>query len=168
MQVIDFIEQRIGNTSERHARGDQYDAIPFELSHAFESIRSSPAYVDVLRRVRDWMLREDVWFRHEASRILKALAGGLQTPLYGVLMEWVESDDIRKLKEVACLLHEFNVGGPFHLTFRIARRMVTHREADHRAYGVPRRWSRCWGPSGSFTTCGHGPGSRSRCTPAPS
>ena len=60
MQVIDFIEQRIGNTAERHARGDQYDAIPFELSHAFESIRSSPEYVDVLRRVRDWTLREDV------------------------------------------------------------------------------------------------------------
>jgi Rubredoxin-like zinc ribbon domain (DUF35_N) len=58
--------------------------------------------------------------------------------------------------------------GRLRLTFRIARRMVTHREADHRAYGVPRRWSRCWGPSGRFTTCGHGPGSRSRCTPAPS
>ena len=63
MQVINFIEQRIGNTAERHSRDDQYDAIPFELSHAFESIRSSPAYVDMLRRVRDWMLREDVWFR---------------------------------------------------------------------------------------------------------
>ena len=46
MQVIDFIEKRIGNTAERHARGDQYDAFPFELSHAFESIRSSLAYVD--------------------------------------------------------------------------------------------------------------------------
>jgi energy-coupling factor transporter ATP-binding protein EcfA2 len=66
MQVIDFIEHRIGNAAERHARGDQYNAIPFELSHAFESIRSSPRYVDVLRRVRGWMLREDVWFRDEA------------------------------------------------------------------------------------------------------
>jgi HEAT repeats len=114
MQVIDFIEPRIGNTAERHARGDQYDAIPFEFSHAFESIRSSPVYVDVLRRVRDWTLREDVWFRHDAPRILKGLAGGLQTPLYGVLMEWVESDDIRKLKEVASILCEYNVGGPFY------------------------------------------------------
>ena len=113
-QVIDFIEQRIGNTAERHARGDEYDAIPLELSHAFESIRSSPAYVDVLRRVRDWMLREDVWLRHEAPRILKGLAGGLQTPLYGVLMEWAESDDIRKLKEVTRTLREHDVGGPFY------------------------------------------------------
>jgi Effector-associated domain 10 len=118
MQAIDFIEQRIGNTPERHARGDQYDAIPFELSHAFESIRSSPAHVDVLRRVRDWMLREDVWFRHEAPRVLKSLAGGLQTPLYGVLKEWVESDDVGKLKEVASILREFNVGGPFYALCR--------------------------------------------------
>jgi hypothetical protein len=118
MQAIDFIEQRIGNTPERRARGDQYDAIPFEFSHAFESIRSSPAYVDVLCRVRDWMLREDFWFRHEAPGILKGLAGGLQTPLYGVLMEWVESDDTRKLKEVARILREFNVGGYFYALCR--------------------------------------------------
>jgi hypothetical protein len=114
MHVIDFIEQRIDNTPERHARGEQYDAIPFELSHAFESIGSSPAYVDILCRVRDWMLREDFLFRYEAPRILKGLAGGLQTPLYGVLLEWVESDDIRKLKEVASILREYNVGGPFY------------------------------------------------------
>jgi hypothetical protein len=42
MQVIDFLEKRIGNTAERHARGDHYDAIPFECSDVFESIRSSP------------------------------------------------------------------------------------------------------------------------------
>jgi hypothetical protein len=118
MQVINFIEQRIGNTAERHARDDQYDAIPFDLSHAFESIRSSPTYVDVLRRVRDWMLHEDVWFRHEAPQVLKSLAGGLQTPLYGVLMEWVESNDTRKLKEVARILRAFNVGGPFYALCR--------------------------------------------------
>ncbi|MGH8064424.1 MAG: hypothetical protein ACRERE_04145 [Candidatus Entotheonellia bacterium] len=114
IQVVDFIEQRIGNTAERHARDDQYDPIPFELSHAFESIRTSSAYIDVLRRVRDWMLHEDVWFRDEAPRVLKALAGSLHPSLYRVLMTWVESDDIRKLKEVARLLHEFNVGSPFY------------------------------------------------------
>jgi hypothetical protein len=42
MQVIDFLEKRIGNTAERRARGDHYDAIPFECSDVFESIRSSP------------------------------------------------------------------------------------------------------------------------------
>ena len=29
-------------------------------------------------------------------------------------MEWVESDDTRKLKEVARILREYNVGGPFY------------------------------------------------------
>jgi hypothetical protein len=29
-------------------------------------------------------------------------------------MEWVESDDTRKLKEVANILREFNIGGPFY------------------------------------------------------
>lgn len=114
MHVIDFIEQRIGNTAERYARGDQYDAIPFEFSRAFESIRASPAYVDVLRRVRDWIRREDAWLRDEAPQVLKALAGSLHPSLYRVLMEWVESDDIRKLKAVARILREYNVGGPFY------------------------------------------------------
>jgi hypothetical protein len=59
------------------------------------------------------MLHEDVWFRDEAPRVLKALAGSLHPSLYRVLMEWVESDDIRKLKEVARILREYNVGGPF-------------------------------------------------------
>ena len=64
------------------------------------------------------MLREDVWFRHEAARVLKSVAGGLQTPLYGVLMGWVESDDTRKLREVASVLREFNVGDPFYALCR--------------------------------------------------
>ena len=48
------------------------------------------------------------------SAVLKALAGSLHTSLYSVLMEWVESDDIRKLKEVARILRKYNVGGPFY------------------------------------------------------
>jgi hypothetical protein len=63
-------------------------------------------------------LREDFLFRYEAPRILKGLAGGLQAPLYGVLLEWVESEDTRKLKEVASILREYNVGGPFYTLCR--------------------------------------------------
>jgi hypothetical protein len=114
MQVIDFLEKRIGNTAERHARGDHYDAIPFECFHAFESIRSSPRFIDALRRVRDWRLCEDAWFRDEASGVLKSLAGGLHTSLYRVLMEWANSNDIRKLKEAARLLRMFNNGSLFY------------------------------------------------------
>lgn len=114
MQVIDFVERRISSSAERRTKDDRYDAIPFQFSRATESIRSSPAYPDVLRRVRDWMLREDVWFHLETPHVLKEISGGLEDPLYGVLMEWVESDDIKKLKGVASILREFNFGRPFY------------------------------------------------------
>ncbi|TKJ28621.1 MAG: hypothetical protein CEE40_11135 [Chloroflexi bacterium B3_Chlor] len=118
MQVIDFIERRIRAASERRAQDDRYSPIPFRFSHAMDNIRSSVEYVGVLRRVRDWMLREDAWFRLETPRILRELSAGLGGPLYDVLLEWVQSGDMEKLKGVVGILREFNVGDQFYALSR--------------------------------------------------
>ena len=127
MQVIDFIEHRIDAIQDRRAEDERYDAIPFQFSRAMDSIRSSPQYLDVLRRVRDWILRDDLWFGLEAPRVLKEISGGLGAPLYRVLMEWVVSGDDQKLRTVAGILREFNVGRPF---FSLSREIIRRTDDE--------------------------------------
>ena len=114
MQVIDFIEQRIAAAHERRAKEERYEPVPFQFARAMESIRESEEYPDVLRRVRDWMLRENIWFRLETPRVLKAIAGGLDETLYAVLMEWIESNEPEKLWGIAIILQKFNEGDVFY------------------------------------------------------
>jgi len=128
MQVIDFIERRISTAQERQATEERYDAVPFQFSRAMDTIRSSPQYLDVLRRVRDWMLRDDAWFRLETPRVLKEIPGGLGAPLYRVLMEWVDSGDDQKLTAVASILREFNEGRVF---YNLCREII--RRTDEKA-----------------------------------
>jgi len=128
MQVIDFIERRISTTQERQATEERYNAVPFQFSRAMDTIRSSPQYLDVLRRVRDWMLRDDAWFRLKTPRVLKEISGGLGAPLYRVLMEWVDSGDDQKLTAVASILREFNEGRVF---YNLCREII--RRTDEKA-----------------------------------
>ena len=61
------------------------------------------------------MLRVDARFGMvETPLVLLALAGNLDEVLYGVLMEWVESNDVRKQRAVATILHTFNSGQSFY------------------------------------------------------
>lgn len=120
MQVIDFIERRIKIKAEQCEIGEYYEAIHFPYSRAVESIRSSTEYPDILRRVRDWMLREGFWF-FETPEVLKEIAGSLSEPLYSILMEWVKSSKIQKVLAVAKILREFNSGQLF---YRLSREII--------------------------------------------
>ncbi|MBC8448331.1 MAG: DUF4062 domain-containing protein [Chloroflexi bacterium] len=131
MYVIDFIEHRISAISERWAQDKRYDAVSFQFSRAVGSIRSSSQYLDVLHRVCDWMLRDDLWFRLETPRVLKEISGGLDDSLYRVLMEWVESDDHQKLWAVASILQEFNTGFSF---YNLCREII-RRTDDEKILG---------------------------------
>ncbi len=113
MKVIDFIERRIIIKGEQHERSEYYEAINLPYSLVAKSIQSSTEYSNVLRRVRDWMLREDVWL-YKAPKVLKEIAGSLSEPLYSVLMEWVKSGDVQKLHAVAKILRVFNSGQLFY------------------------------------------------------
>ncbi len=123
MRVIDFIEQRIAAAHERKTEDEQYTAVPFQFTRTMDSIRNSAEYTDVLRRVRDWVLRDDFSFRWEAPHVLKAISGGLEETLCAVLMEWVNSGEVEKLRSVAAILQEFNEGSAFYdLSHEIIRR----------------------------------------------
>ncbi|MBD2458483.1 hypothetical protein H6G80_31010 [Nostoc sp. FACHB-87] len=113
MNVIDFIERRIIIQAEQHGISEYYEAIHLPYSRVAKSIQSSNEYSNILRRVRDWMLRGDVWL-YKAPKVLKEIAGSLSEPLYRVLMEWVKSGDVQKLYAVAKILRVFNSGQLFY------------------------------------------------------
>ncbi|MGE0684097.1 MAG: hypothetical protein AB7P69_24720, partial [Candidatus Binatia bacterium] len=121
LQVLDFIERRISST-ERRKKEEQYDAIPFQFFRALESLRSSPVYSEMLRRVRDWMLREDFAFQWEAPHILKEMSRNGEEPLYIILREWVETGDPQKLKSVVRILRKFNASQTF---YDLCRKIVS-------------------------------------------
>ncbi len=112
--VIDFIEKRIKIASTKDAEALNYRVIPHSRSRAFDNIRTNPQYLDILRRVRDWMLRDDIWFRMNTADVLKNITGGLGAPLYRVLMEWVEAGEVEKLQGIVQILREFNTGKLFY------------------------------------------------------
>lgn len=152
MQVIDFVERRINAIEERREGDERYDAVPFQFSRAMDTIRSSPQYLDVLRRVRDWMLRDDPWFHFETPHVLQGISGGLGAPLYGVLMEWVDSGDDQKLSAVASIIREFNVGQPFYdLCREIIRRTDDEGTLGSIAAAIGSTPGAIWGEMSNFS-----------------
>jgi hypothetical protein len=127
MEVVPFLERRISAVQERREENERYNAVPFQFSRAMDTIRSSPQYLNVLRRVRDWMLRDDAVFQWETPRVLKRITGGLGSPLYKVLMEWVDSGEEENLQAVARILREFNEGGPF---YNLCREIVSRTDDE--------------------------------------
>ncbi|TVP63444.1 MAG: ATP-binding protein [Nodularia sp. (in: Bacteria)] len=113
MKVIDFIERRIIIQAEQHGISEYYEAIHLPYSLAAKSIQSSIEYSNVLRRLRDWMLRDDFWF-YKTPQVFKEISINLSEPLYSVLMEWVKSREIQKLYAVAKILRVFNSGQLFY------------------------------------------------------
>ncbi len=128
MQLIDFIEHRIKARPERYQRDGYYEAFPKPFSHAFDDIKARPEYPDILRRVRDWMLQDNFLLRWEAPALLKQLSLNLKDELYSVLMEWVESRDADKLKAVASILREFNLGQSF---YDLSREIIVRTQDEN-------------------------------------
>lgn len=114
MQIVDFIERRIIAAKERHKADEHYRVVPVRFVEVASSLRTSSQYLDALQQVRDWMLNDDPLFVSEAPNVLVEIAGGLGAPLYGVLMEWIESNDVEKLRAVAGVLRLVNDGRLFY------------------------------------------------------
>jgi hypothetical protein len=114
IRLFDFIERRISNLAESHSANGHYEVIPFDFSRALASIPANPSYPAVLRRVRDWMLRDSRSCRRYAPRILKALASELDTALYDALLEWGKAGNIQEIRMVAMVLRDFNMGDRFY------------------------------------------------------
>jgi hypothetical protein len=116
--LIDFVEHRISSIAERPSVDSHCEVIPYDFSQALASIRSSPACPVVLRRVRNWTLRDNISFRRYAPHILKAVTSEIDTAIYDALMEWVESQNDQKMRRVADILHDFNMGDRFYALCR--------------------------------------------------
>jgi hypothetical protein len=118
----------IGMARITHKRSNQYyDPVPSHIFPAFNNVRNDPEYDALLRRVRDWMLSDDPWFRLEAPRLLKAIAGGLSPTLYHALMEWVETNERQRLAAVVGILHSFNSGPSF---YALCREIIRRTDDD--------------------------------------
>lgn len=127
MLLIQFVEDRIDLASEQQKQEHAYDAIPFQFLSATESIRGSPRLPDVLRHVRDWMLRDDGPFSLEAPSLLSQLAPGLAGPMREVLMEWIEDGARDELWAVLRVLREFNSGRDF---YDLCREIIVRVDDD--------------------------------------
>jgi hypothetical protein len=114
MWVVDLLERRIRCRSAQQHQDTDYEAIPLEMYQHAGSIRSSSAYRAVLRRIRDWMIRDEEAFYFLAPRTLKAMAGTLDEVLASVLHEWIEAEDTHKQGNVATILQVFNAGERFY------------------------------------------------------
>jgi hypothetical protein len=119
-EVLNFIEARIEENRRRREQrsNDEYDAVSFSMGRAFQNIRSHPEYMSVLRRIRDWTTHSDPIMRWEARRLFHEVAGTLDKAMEYILMEWVTSDDLNKMRSIAHMLHELSSGPGFYLISR--------------------------------------------------
>jgi len=127
MLVVDFLEQRILNAAEHQLKAKHYHAIPLGFSTPLESIRSSPTYREVLKRVRDWSLDKESALYRNASQVLKIIAGHMDEMLCNILMEWVISDVVQKQEAVAHILFMFNDGQAF---YDLSREIITRTDDE--------------------------------------
>ena len=127
MQVIDFIESRIKVKLSGHSTKDYYEAFPKPFSHIFDDIKSKLEYSEILRNIRDWMLQDDVRIQFEAPDLLRGVALNLEDKLYSVLMEWVNSGDVAKIRAVARILRKFNFGQNF---YNLSREIILRTQDE--------------------------------------
>jgi len=127
IQLIDFIERRIKAKSSQYSIGNFYEAFPQPFSLAFDHIQSKPEYLDILRRVRNWMLEDEFLLSLKAPVLLQALSFNLEGELYRVLSEWVDTGDIKKLQAVAKILYQFNSGQNF---YKLSREIIIRTQNE--------------------------------------
>jgi len=131
MEVIKFIERRILARTDYPLGRGYYEAFPSAFSSTFEGVRKHSDLPEVLRYVREWILkRQENYFLYEsAPRLLSALALGLQGELYDCFMEWVNSEEVDKIKAVAKTLQEFNGGETF---YKICREIIIQAKSNEK------------------------------------
>jgi Effector-associated domain 10 len=113
MKVIDLIERRINLKSEKSVNNTYYEAFPQPFSYTFDNIHTQPEYPIILRRLRGWLLTNDLrWL--EAPILLKEVNLNLTQELQNILREWITTGDEKKLQGVARVLSQFNAGQSFY------------------------------------------------------
>ncbi|MBE8968271.1 ATP-binding protein [Nostocales cyanobacterium LEGE 12452] len=127
IRLIDFIERRIKAKSNQYSVSNFYEAFPKPFSLAFDNIQSKPEYPEILRRIINWMLEDELLLSLEAPAFLQAISLNLAGELYRVLMEWIDTGDIDKLKAVANIISEFNSGQNF---YKLSREIILRTQNE--------------------------------------
>jgi hypothetical protein len=120
--VVDFFEARI---SEGTRGMESVPAIPG--ASPLIALRDAPEYADLLRRVRDWTLGVEGNFWYHAPRLFALMSGGIDDTVMEVLLEWLETGDIERIRRAAWLIRECN-GNPRYM--ELARLIIIAARGD--------------------------------------
>ena len=129
MEVVKFLERRILAKQDRYSHESDYEAFHFAFSDTFDGVRKHPDFPHVLRYVREWTLkiRENYFLYDAAPRLLSALSLSLEGELYKCFIEWVNSQEVDKIRAVARTLQEFNAGQTF---YKICREIIIQAKGN--------------------------------------
>ena len=150
--VIKFFERRIAykeNESERYDSFSdrprdllKFDAVPHRLHYLFEDVDwSDEKAMDALRRVRDWVLTSSHLLRFEAPNLLVSMLSGndprndeikINPAMRKLFKEWIDSDDLKLIREVAYLMRGFDADTVF---YSLAESVLIKSTGDKQSQG---------------------------------
>ena len=150
--VIEFFEKRIAykeneskrydSISDRPSEWFKFDAVPHRLHYLFEDVDwSNEKAMDALRRVRDWVLTSSNLLKLEAPNLLVSMLSGndprndeikINPAMRKLFKEWIDSDDLKLIKEVAYLMRGFDADIVF---YSLAESVLIKSTGDKQAQG---------------------------------
>ncbi|NQE06102.1 hypothetical protein C5S32_09555 [ANME-1 cluster archaeon GoMg1] len=102
--VVDFLLERLNIAEKREkCSGGKFQPLPYLGFHqGLKDISSSPNYKDILRRVRDRALNPTAI--DYLPELFAELSNDFSSTCLEVLDEWIESDDVKKIRGVGLLV----------------------------------------------------------------
>ncbi|MHA1342120.1 MAG: hypothetical protein ACTSO2_19290, partial [Promethearchaeota archaeon] len=102
-----FLEERMDIASTKRKNKEEFNPIPYGIREVIRRVKiDSSTRKSLLRRVRDWTLKEEYFFNFYSPFILANICPKLDEDLRFVLFEWIKIGEIEKLKKVAYLTRE--------------------------------------------------------------
>ncbi|MDE0018957.1 MAG: HEAT repeat domain-containing protein [Candidatus Poribacteria bacterium] len=150
--VIKFFEKRIAYKENESKRYDsfsdlprdllKFDAVPHRLHSLFEDVDwNDEKAMDALRRVRDWIRTSSNLLRLEAPNLLVSMLSGnaprndeikINPAMRKLFEEWIDSEDVKLIKEVAYLMRGFDADTVF---YSLAESILIKSAGDKQAQG---------------------------------
>lgn len=117
---LEFWEARINREMEEGGKG-KYIATPFQVIRESDYVISGEHRVKVLGTFLEWSTQDEWAYKHNGARLFKLYSGGQPSATKDILEEWLESDDITKLRSVAQILNEMGYSEYF---LEMARKLL--------------------------------------------
>ena len=150
--VIKFLEKRVAykesesnryaSFSDRPSELLRFDAIPHRPHYLFEDVDwSEPNTLAALKRVRDWVLTSSNLLRFEAPNLIVSMLSGndprndeikINPAMRKLFEEWIDSDDLKLIREVAYLMRGFDVDTVF---YSLAESVLIKSTGDKQSQG---------------------------------